>query len=66
MILITLKQSQFLDGRPYQTLMVIYIYPTTNGETVELSTTFTLPTTLFVPSLSTQLLSVGQVTEDLN
>jgi hypothetical protein len=46
--------------------MVIYIYPTTNGETVELSTTFTLPTTLFVPSLSTQLLSVGQVTEDLN
>jgi hypothetical protein len=33
---------------------------------VELSTTFTLPNTLFVPSLSTKLLSVGKVTEDLN
>jgi len=33
---------------------------------VELSTTFTLPNTLFVHSLSTKLLSVRQVTEDLN
>jgi hypothetical protein len=33
---------------------------------VELSTKFTLPNTLFVPSLSTKLLSLGQVTKDLN
>ena len=33
---------------------------------MELPTAFTLPNTLFYPSLSTKLLSVGQVTEDLN
>ena len=33
---------------------------------MELSTTFTLPNTLFVPSLSTKLLPVGQTTKDLN
>jgi hypothetical protein len=33
-----------------------YIYPVTGGETMELSTTFTLP----------KLLLVGQVTENLN
>ena len=42
------------------------IYPVIGGGTVELSTTFTLPNILFVPSLSTKLLSVGQITEDLN
>jgi len=41
------------------------IYLVTEGGTVELSTTFTLLNTHFVPSLSTKLLSVGQVTEDL-
>ena len=33
---------------------------------MELPTAFTLHNTLFYPSLSTKLLSVGQVTEDLN
>jgi hypothetical protein len=33
---------------------------------MKLSTTFTLPNTLFVPSLSIKLLSLGQVTKDLN
>jgi len=33
---------------------------------MELSTTLTLPNTLFVPSLSIKLLSLGQVTKDLN
>ena len=42
------------------------IYPATWGGTVELSTTCTLSNTLFIPSLSTKLLSVGQVIEDLN
>jgi hypothetical protein len=41
------------------------IYPITEEGTVELSTTFTLPNSHFVPSLSTKLLSIGQVTEDL-
>jgi hypothetical protein len=42
------------------------IYPVIGGGTIELSTTFTLFNTHFVPSLSTKLLLVGQVTEDLN
>ena len=33
---------------------------------MELSNSFTLTHTLFVPSLSTKLLSVGQITEELN
>jgi hypothetical protein len=36
------------------------IYPVTEGGTMELSTIFTLPNTLFIPSLSTKLLSIGQ------
>jgi hypothetical protein len=42
------------------------IYPITGGGIVELSTTFILPNTLFIHSLSTKLLSVRQVKEDLN
>ena len=42
------------------------IYPVTGGGTIELSTTFTLSDTPFVPSLSIKLLSLGQVTKDLN
>ena len=42
------------------------IYSVIRGGTMELSTTFTFLILFFVPSLSTKLLSVGQVTEDLN
>jgi hypothetical protein len=42
------------------------IYPVTGGGTVELSTTCTLSNTLFIPSLSTKLLTVWQVIEYLN
>ena len=42
------------------------IYPITVRGTMELSTTCILSNTLFIPSLSTKLLSIGQVIEDLN
>lgn len=41
-------------------------YPVTGAGTASLSPSFLLPNTLLVPSLSNKLLSIGQVTEELN
>ena len=41
-------------------------YPVTGAGTVALSLSFSIPNTLLVPSLSNKLLSIGQVTEELN
>jgi hypothetical protein len=41
-------------------------YPVTGAGEVALSSSFSLSNTLLVPTLSNKLLSVGQVTEDLN
>ncbi|KAK3007336.1 hypothetical protein RJ639_016752 [Escallonia herrerae] len=41
-------------------------YPVTGAGKVALSPSFTLSNTLLVPSLSNKLLSIGQVTEELN
>jgi len=41
-------------------------YPVTRAGEVALSSSFSLSNTLLVPTLSNKLLSVGQVTEDLN
>ena len=41
-------------------------YPMTGAGTVDFSPSFSLPNTLLVPSLSNKLLSIGQVTEELN
>ena len=42
------------------------MYPVTGAGTVDLSSSISLANTLLVPSLSSKLLSVGQVTEELN
>ena len=42
------------------------MYPVTGAGTVDLSSSISLANTLLVPSLSSKLLSVGQVTEVLN
>jgi hypothetical protein len=41
-------------------------YPVTGAGTVDISPCISLSNTLLVPSLSNKLLSVGQVTEELN
>jgi hypothetical protein len=41
-------------------------YPVTGAGTVDISPSISLSNTLLVPSLSNKLLSVGQVTEELN
>ena len=41
-------------------------YPVTGAGTVVVSPSFSLSNTLLVPSLSNKLMSVGQVTEELN
>lgn len=66
----TFDSQDFVEASPSQRTYITNAnggkYPVTGAGRVSFSLSFHLSNTLLVPSLSSKLLSIGQVTEDLN